>query len=75
MQNETWGIVTTEALVKWLTEIEIKNTGSYVDAYSELVDFLENDASNITDNESMLRYFQTVVDAMRAWIQTYEEIV
>lgn len=74
MQNEMWGIVMTEKLVSWLSDFEIENTNSYVDAYLELIDRLGNDATKLTDNESMLRYFQTLVDSMRAWVDTYEKL-
>lgn len=74
LQKEIWGIAITEKLVSWLTDIEIEHTNSYVDAYLELVDKLETDAIKITDNESILRYFQTLVDSMRTWVDTYEKL-
>jgi len=74
MQNEMWGIITTEKLVSWLSDIDIENTKSYADAYSELINKLDTDMIKLTDSASMIRYFRTMVDAMRAWIETYEEL-
>ena len=74
MRNEAEGIIITEKLLTWLSDIEIENTRSYADAYIELADKLGEGATRLTDNESMLRHIQTLVDTMRAWIDTYEEI-
>jgi hypothetical protein len=74
LMNELWGIIITDKLVQELKKIDLSSK-NYFDCYLELADELEKVKLSLSNEHSIIKYFEKLTQNMRIWVKTCEKLL
>jgi len=75
LQNELWGMILTDKLVRVIESVHLKET-TYSRAYIELAEHLRIIISRSHEfNEDIKTYFFQIIDAMKVWVNVCNKIM